>query len=64
MSQEMTPATVADLKAMAEKLAEVTNQFKAKSDELAKKAETAMAEVKDKGQLLTETKAQVDKILS
>lgn len=55
--------SAADAKALAEKLAEITKQFNAKSDELSKKAEEALAEVKSKGKLLDETKAQADKLL-
>lgn len=56
-------ATAADIKKLTEELAEATKKFNAKSDELTKTAETAMAEVKNKGQLLAETKTQVDGML-
>ena len=58
-----TALSAADAKALAEKLADITKQFNAKSDELTKKAEEALAEVKDKGALLAETKTQTDKLL-
>lgn len=54
---------VADIKAVAEKLAEVTTAFNKKNDELSTKAENAYKELADKGKLLDETKAQVDKLL-
>jgi HK97 family phage major capsid protein len=60
---EVTAASKADVTAIAEKLADITKQFNAKSDELSKKAEDAFKEVKDKGELLTTTKAEVDKML-
>lgn len=53
----------ADLDAITTKLTEITGKFNAKSDELSTKAEAAMAEVKNKGELLTATKAEVDKLL-
>jgi hypothetical protein len=53
----------ADFKALADKLAEVTNSLTKKNDELTKKAEEAMTEVKNKGALLDETKQQCDKLL-
>lgn len=53
----------ADFDALVTKFAEVTQQFNAKGEELVKKADDAMKEVKDKGQLLKETKDQVDKLL-
>lgn len=56
-------ASAADVKALADKLSDITKQFNAKSDELSKKAEDAMKEVQNKGQLLTDTKAEVDKLL-
>lgn len=56
-------ATKADITAITEKLTEITGKFNAKSDELAKKAEDAFTEVKNKGELLTATKAEVDKLL-
>lgn len=56
-------APVPDIKAISAELQRVTAEFKSKGDELAKKAEDALKEVKDKGALLTETKAQVDKLL-
>ncbi len=52
-----------DFKALTDKLKEVTDKFNQKSDELSKKAEDAMTEVKNKGELLTATKAEVDKLL-
>ncbi|RVA98119.1 hypothetical protein, partial [Mesorhizobium sp. M7A.F.Ca.CA.004.02.1.1] len=52
-----------DFKALTDKLAEVTTKFNQKSDELSKKAEEALAEVKNKGELLTATKSDVDKLL-
>lgn len=55
--------SAADAKALADKLADITKQFNAKGDDLSKKAEEALAEVKAKGALLTETKAEVDKLL-
>jgi len=55
--------TMADVKAVSDKLAEITQAFNKKSDELSKKAEDAMKEVQNKGQLLTETKSEVDKLL-
>lgn len=57
-------ATAADIKKLTEDLAEATKKFNAKSDELSKKAEEAMAEVKNKGQLLAETKKQCDELLT
>jgi len=60
---ETVAVTSADLKAVADKVAEITAKFNAKSDELSKKAEDAFKEVKDKGELLTSTKAEVDKML-
>lgn len=56
-------ASLADVKAVADKLADITKQFNAKSDELSKKAEEAFAEVKNKGALLDETKVAADKLL-
>jgi HK97 family phage major capsid protein len=56
-------ASLSDVKALTEKLAEITGKFQAKSDELAKHSEAALAEIKAKGQLLEETKAQADKLL-
>jgi HK97 family phage major capsid protein len=56
-------ASLSDVKALTEKLAEITGKFQAKSDELAKFAETSQAEIKAKGALLEETKAQADKLL-
>lgn len=54
---------VADIKAVADKLAEVTTAFNKKNDELSKKAEDAQSELKNKGKLLEDTKAEVDKLL-
>ncbi len=56
-------ASLGDVKAVAAKLDEITKAFNAKSDELSKFSETAMAELKAKGTLLEETKAQADKLL-
>ncbi|RWF70258.1 MAG: phage major capsid protein [Mesorhizobium sp.] len=55
--------TGGDYKAITDKLAEITQKFNAKSEELTRKAEEAMTEVKNKGELLTQTKAEVDKLL-
>jgi HK97 family phage major capsid protein len=55
--------SMADFKALADKLAEITTRFNAKGDELSRKAEEALAEVKDKGKLVDATKLQVDKLL-
>lgn len=60
---EIGAVTAADLKAITDKVAEITQKFNAKSDELTKKAEDALKEVKDKGELVTSTKAEVDKLL-
>lgn len=54
---------VADIKAVADKLAEVTTAFNKKNDELSTKAEEAQKELKNKGKLLEETKTEVDKLL-
>lgn len=54
---------VADLKAMATKLEEITTAFNKKGEELDKKAVEAQTEIKNKGELLTQTKAEVDKML-
>lgn len=54
---------VADIKAVADKLEEVTKAFNKKNDELSTKAEDAHKELKNKGELLTATKAEVDKLL-
>lgn len=62
MDAKDTP-TVADVKAVADKLEEITKQFNAKGEELSKQAEAAFKEVKDKGELLKDTKAIVDKML-
>ncbi len=56
-------ASAADVKALSEKFADITRQFNAKSDELTKKADEALTEVKAKGELLAGTKAEVDKLL-
>lgn len=54
---------VADIKAVADKLEEVTKAFNKKNDELSTKAEDAHKELKAKGDLLAATKAEVDKLL-
>lgn len=54
---------VPDIKALTAELTRITAEFKAKGDDLTKKAEEAMKEVKDKGALLAATKAEVDKLL-
>lgn len=56
-------ASLADVKAVADKLVDITKQFNAKGDELSKTAENAFAEVKNHGKLLDETKAAADKLL-
>lgn len=56
------PPSLADVKAIADKIEEITKQFNAKGEELVKKADDAMKELKDKGKLLDETKAEVDKL--
>lgn len=56
-------ASLGDVKALADKLAEITKAFNAKSDELSRFAENAQTELKAKGTLLEETKAQADKLL-
>lgn len=55
--------TLADFKALTDKLSEVTTAFNAKSEDLTKRSDDAMKEVKDKGTLLTQTKGEVDKLL-
>lgn len=52
-----------EFKELADKVEEITGKFNKKSDELATKAESALKEVKDKGDLLTATKGEVDKLL-
>lgn len=54
---------VADIKAVADKLEAITTAFNKKGDELSTKAEETMKELKNKGTLLDETKAAVDKLL-
>lgn len=56
-------ASLNDVKALADKLAEITKAFNTKNDELATFAENATKELKAKGQLLDETKTQADKLL-
>lgn len=53
-----------DIKAMAEKLAEITTQFNAKGNELDKKAVEFQTDLKNKGTVLESTKAEVDKLIS
>lgn len=55
--------TKADFDALVTKFAEVTTQFNAKGEELVKKADDAMKELKVKGDLLVSTKAEVDKLI-
>lgn len=52
-----------DIKAMAEKLAEITTQFNVKGNELDKKAVELQNDLKNKGTVLDSTKAEVDKLL-
>jgi HK97 family phage major capsid protein len=63
MAEAGAAVSVTDFKALTDKLADVTKQFNAKSEELTKKADEAMAEVKAKGELAATTKAEVDKLL-
>lgn len=58
-----TMASLADVKAVADKLAEITTQFNAKGEELSRAADAAFKEVANKGKLVDETKAQTDKLL-
>ncbi len=52
-----------EFKELTDKVVDVTAKFNAKSDELTKSAEAAMKEVKDKGALIEQTKAAIDKLL-
>lgn len=61
---EGAPAlTAAQFKELTDNLTAATKKFNDKSDELAKAAEKAMATMKDQGQLQTETKSALDKLL-
>lgn len=55
--------TLSMFKEVTDKLATAQTAFNAKSDELARKAEEALSEAKNKGQLATETKNVVDQLL-
>jgi len=56
-------ASSAEVTALAETFAEATKRLQLKTDELARKAEAADAEIKDKGALMASTKVDVDKLL-
>jgi len=55
--------TLKDLKAVTDKLEEVTQQFNKAGDEVRSKAEEAIQQVKDKGAIAEATKQEVDKLL-
>lgn len=63
VADTVAPATLADLKAVTDKLEEVTKKFNNKGEELVKKSDDALKEVKNKGELLDLTKKEVDKLL-
>lgn len=63
MAHDATAVSTADLKALADQFAAKTKELQEKNDVLSKFAETAQTELKAKGQLVDETKAQADKLL-
>jgi HK97 family phage major capsid protein len=63
LAEGAAAVTMKDVDALVKKLADITNQFNAKSEELTKKADEALKEAKEKGALAEATKQECDKLL-